>query len=126
MAKNIIIFLICLLIPSFAFGGTWSHRIVKTKTDGSVIVAFTRSPTGEVTDVTFSRFIDKGDEQIKRKKENLEAGYQQAIYEEQFPSTFSRNEVENILKEKGYIVEGEKLEDLKSKAVEAKGVKDVP
>ena len=72
MAKNIFIFLICLLIPSFAFGGTWSHRVVKTKIDGSVIVAFTRSPTGDVRDVTFSRIIGDGSEQLARKKWSLE------------------------------------------------------
>jgi len=77
MAKNIFIFLICLLIPSLAFGGTWSHRVVKTKTDGSVIVEFTRSPTGDVNNTTFSRIIGDGSEQLARKKWNLEARWSQ-------------------------------------------------
>jgi len=73
MAKYLIIFL---LIP-FIWCGTWSHRVVKTKADGSVIVAFTRSPTGDVRDVTFSRIIGDGSEQLARKKWNLEAKWSQ-------------------------------------------------
>jgi len=75
MAKNIFIFLICLLIPSFVYSGTWSHRVVKTKTDGSVIVEFTRSPTGDVDNTTFSRIIGNGSEQLARKKWNLEVNW---------------------------------------------------
>ena len=63
--------LILLLFP-FIFAGTWSHRVVKTKPNGNVIVEFTRD-TGEVVNVTFSRVIGDGTEQLARKKWNLEA-----------------------------------------------------
>ena len=63
--------LILALFP-FIFAGTWSHRVVKTKPNGNVIVEFTRSPTGEVVNVTFSRVIGDGTEQLARKKWNLE------------------------------------------------------
>ena len=82
MAKNIIIFLICLLIPSFASGGTWDHRIVKVKYDIHVngmysgIVEFIRSPSGDVRNVTFTDFLGADiDARIARKKWNLEANW---------------------------------------------------
>ena len=59
--------------PAFA-AGTWDHRIVKTKPNGNVIVEFTRN-TGEVINVTFSRVIGDGSEQLARKKWNLEVGW---------------------------------------------------
>jgi len=70
--KNLI--LILLLFP-FIFAGTWSHRVVKTKPSGNVIVEFTRSPTGEVVNVTFSRVVGDGTEQLERKKWNLEVNW---------------------------------------------------
>ena len=66
--------LILLLFP-FIFAGTWDHRIVKTKPNGNVIVEFTRSPTGDVNNTTFSRIIGNGSEQLARKKWNLEANW---------------------------------------------------
>ena len=66
--------LILLLFP-FIFAGTWDHRIVKTKPNGNVIVEFTRSPTGDVVNVTFSRVVGDGTEQLARKKWNLEAAW---------------------------------------------------
>ena len=71
MRRLIILFL---FLP-FIWCGTWDHRIVRTKSDGSVIVAFTRNPTGDVVDVTFSRVIGDGTEQLARKKWNLEANW---------------------------------------------------
>jgi len=65
--------LILLLFP-FIFAGTWSHRVVKTKPNGNVIVEFTRD-TGEVVNVTFSRVIGNGTEQLARKKWNLEVNW---------------------------------------------------
>ena len=66
------LFLMLLIFP-FIFAGTWSHRVVKTKHDGGVIVEFTRSPTGDVVNVTFSRIIGDGSAQLNLKKWNLEA-----------------------------------------------------
>ena len=84
MAKNIIIFLICLLIPSFASGGTWDHRIVKVKYDIHVngmysgIVEFIRSPSGDVRNITFTDFLGADiDARIARKKWNLEVNWSQ-------------------------------------------------
>ena len=65
--------LIFSLSPCFA-AGTWDHRIVKVKPNGNVIVEFTRD-TGEVVNVTFSRVIGDGSEQLARKKWNLEVGW---------------------------------------------------
>ena len=67
--------LLILLIPMSVFAaGTWDHRIVKVKPNGNVIVEFTRN-TGEVINVTFSRVIGDGSEQLARKKWNLEASW---------------------------------------------------
>jgi len=66
--------LILALFP-FIFAGTWSHRVVKTKPNGNVIVEFTRSPTGDIVNVTFSRVIGDGTEQLARKKWNLEVNW---------------------------------------------------
>lgn len=69
--------LIILLFPistSFA-AGTWNHRLVKTKADGSMLIEFTRQNTGEVCVVHFSRVIGDGSEQLNRKKFNLELRY---------------------------------------------------
>jgi len=59
--------------------GTWQHRVVKTKPNGTWIVAFTRDTTGEVRDVHFSRKIDDGSDQLNRKKWNLEVAYSQLM-----------------------------------------------
>jgi len=53
--------------------------VVKTKPNGSVIVEFTRDPTGEIRNVTFSRIIGDGSEQLARKKWNLEVAYSQLM-----------------------------------------------
>ena len=67
--------LLILLLPMSAFAaGTWDHRIVKIKPNGNMIVEFTRN-TGEVMNVTFSRVIGDGSEQLARKKWNLEVGW---------------------------------------------------
>ena len=64
-----------LLVPSLLYAGTWSHRVVKTKTNGNVIVEFTRSPTGDIRCVTFSHIIGDGSAQLNLKKWNLEANW---------------------------------------------------
>jgi hypothetical protein len=66
---------VILFLTSAAWAGTWSHRIVKTLNDGSVIVEFTRSPSGDVRVVHFSRVIGDGTGQLNRKKWNLEADW---------------------------------------------------
>ena len=72
--KKILLALCIILIATTAYSGTWSHRVVKTKPNGNVIVEFTRD-TGEVTNVTFSRVIGDGTEQLARKKWNLEVNW---------------------------------------------------
>ena len=60
--------------PAFAVG-TWDHRSVKTKPNGNVIVEFIRQITLENINVTFSRVIGDGSEQLAMKKWNLEVGW---------------------------------------------------
>ena len=73
--KRMVVLLIFLFPMSVFAAGTWSHRIVKIKPNGNVIVAFTRDITNETIDVTFSRVIGDGSEQLARKKWNLEIGW---------------------------------------------------
>ena len=73
--KKLIIIFIVLMWASPLLAGTWSHRVVKTLPNGNVIVEFTRSPTGDVNNTTFSRIIGDGSEQLARKKWNLEANW---------------------------------------------------
>jgi len=75
VVRRLILMCCFILVPSLLFAGTWSHRIVKTKNDGAVIVEFTRSPTNEIRCVTFSRIIGNGLEQLNRKKWNLEVNW---------------------------------------------------
>ncbi|MGB2961728.1 MAG: hypothetical protein WBC52_04880 [Candidatus Omnitrophota bacterium] len=73
--KQMVVLLI-LLFPMSAFGaGTWDHRIVKVKPNGNVIVEFIRQITKENINVTFSRVIGDGSEQLARKKWQLEVAW---------------------------------------------------
>jgi len=75
MKKILTVLTMVLLFTGTAFAaGTWDHRIVRVKPNGNVIVEFTRN-TGEVINVTFSRVIGDGSEQLARKKWNLEVGW---------------------------------------------------
>ena len=86
--------LIVLLIPFLIGAGTWTHREVKTKSDGTWIVEFTRSPSGEIRVTHFSRKLGDGSDQLARKKWNLEVAYSQLM---QFCSDKGFDECDEIV-----------------------------
>ena len=94
---------------------TETRRI--TKPWGIEITVQFERDTGEIRTKTF-RF--DSEKQIKtgfesrmiQAKQNLQNDLDAATYEERYPSNFTREEVEKVLVEKKYLVEGEKFEDL--------------
>lgn len=69
--------LILILLIPFIFAGTWSETFIKTKFNGDTIYNFTRNPTGESIDVTFSNppGVELIASRIARKKWNLEVDW---------------------------------------------------
>jgi len=69
--------LLCLMVATTSLAaGTWAHREVRTKLDGTWIVEFTRNGSGEIQTVHFSRKVGDGSEQLNLKKWNLELAYE--------------------------------------------------
>jgi len=109
----------------------WTHKElnrVKVKRGGfDVTVEFSNPTIPQRFTKTFY-FISETqiktgfEERMKHAEDNLQDSIDQAAYEAQWPSMFTREDVEKILIEKKYLSVGQKFEDLPVNQVAERGV----
>jgi len=94
---------------------------VTTKTGTDVTVEFTNTETEEKHQKTFAFISQREIDHDLNNRMLLSANKMAAkIEDEKIKKDWSREELEILLKEKGYLKESEKVEDLPQKTVETK------